>query len=230
MTIVVESVINPAYVNELGNAITCTVKFSTLPAPIPFTATSYDTQSYGVQIYNDCVAGVYGPVTPFNTAKFVTTKQTVGDFDVYCVHADEAGAVIKYNNDDAMERAESTRVSMVTSGSRQYKFLSEQYPPTVLYVGDYNLDLPDIAAGDVVEITSLQPNTTYYCISRKDMLIYAYERLTVSAGNTHYIPAGKHVFIGGGVTDRGAAPLIIAAESQPYTLNVTADVFGLVFS
>lgn len=63
--VIVESLSNPQYTNAEGNSIYCIVKFAHLSESVPFAATSYDPESYGVQIYNDCVAGVYGPIAPY---------------------------------------------------------------------------------------------------------------------------------------------------------------------
>lgn len=61
----VENVIEPKYVNASGTAIDCKVKFTEFNDFVPFCATSYDVEPYGIQIYNNCVAGIYGPVAPF---------------------------------------------------------------------------------------------------------------------------------------------------------------------
>lgn len=62
----VDDVKNPKYVNAENTVIDCSVKFAEFPEYVPFGATNYDPEPYGVQIYNDCVAGKYGPVAPFN--------------------------------------------------------------------------------------------------------------------------------------------------------------------
>ena len=61
----VQNVVNPTYKNAEGTVIDCQVKFAEFADYLPFAATSYDVEPYGVQIYNDCVAGVYGPVAPY---------------------------------------------------------------------------------------------------------------------------------------------------------------------
>lgn len=61
----VENVIDMRYTTSDNTVIDCKVKFAELPGYVPFAATSYDSAPYGVQIYNDCVAGRYGPITPF---------------------------------------------------------------------------------------------------------------------------------------------------------------------
>ena len=71
MDIIVESLTNPVYANEQGNAINCIIKFAHLSSPVPFAATNYDLEPYGVQIYNDCVAGVYGPIAPYVPPPFI---------------------------------------------------------------------------------------------------------------------------------------------------------------
>jgi hypothetical protein len=65
MKFTVDSVTSPKYANESGDTIECLVKFSYLPEPIWFGATSYDVEPHGVQIYQDCVAGKYGLVAAY---------------------------------------------------------------------------------------------------------------------------------------------------------------------
>lgn len=63
--VVIESVLNPVYANDVGNSIVCMVKFSHLPEAVPFGATSYDTEEYGVQLFNSLVAGDFGLIAPY---------------------------------------------------------------------------------------------------------------------------------------------------------------------
>lgn len=63
--IIIESVVNPRYARSDGSVIDCVVKFGHLPAPVSFGATPFDPEPYGVQIYNDCIAGKYGTVAPY---------------------------------------------------------------------------------------------------------------------------------------------------------------------
>jgi hypothetical protein len=65
MVIVIESVSNPVYCNGEGTAINCTVKFQHLPEPVEFTATSYDVEAHGVQLYNSLIAGEFGSIAPY---------------------------------------------------------------------------------------------------------------------------------------------------------------------
>ncbi|ENZ9958595.1 DUF4376 domain-containing protein [Salmonella enterica] len=54
-----------------NGTITADVRFDDLTAPdgtplyLPYTATKYDPEPYGVQLYNDFISGKYGFVTPF---------------------------------------------------------------------------------------------------------------------------------------------------------------------
>lgn len=61
----IEYVLNPIYANSVGNAINCMVKFSHLSDVVPFGATSYDPEEYGVQIFNSLLAGDFGPIAPY---------------------------------------------------------------------------------------------------------------------------------------------------------------------
>ena len=76
----VQTVTDPIYADETGNAINCMVKFVEFPDPLPFTATSYDPEEYGRELYYQLVAGVYGPVAPYvppPPVETVTTAPTV---------------------------------------------------------------------------------------------------------------------------------------------------------
>ena len=60
------SVTNPVWANQAHTAITCMVVFTELgPTPVPFTANQTAAYDYEAQIFNDCAAGVYGPVAAY---------------------------------------------------------------------------------------------------------------------------------------------------------------------
>jgi hypothetical protein len=61
----VEYIKDPVYSNKTGDSINCIIKFVEVPEELPFTATSYDPEPYGRQIYADLVAGQYGPIGPY---------------------------------------------------------------------------------------------------------------------------------------------------------------------
>lgn len=61
----VEDVKNPVYADDTGQAINCDVKFDTVPVYLPFTATSYDPEPHGREIYNQLIAGDWGPIAPY---------------------------------------------------------------------------------------------------------------------------------------------------------------------
>jgi hypothetical protein len=56
---------NPVYGSVDGQTIDLIVKFEELDAEIGFGATSFDPMPYGVELYNNAVAGLYGPIAPF---------------------------------------------------------------------------------------------------------------------------------------------------------------------
>jgi len=56
---------DPKSVNEANTEIDLTVKFVEIADELPFTATPYDTEPYGVELYNNAVAGQYGEVAPY---------------------------------------------------------------------------------------------------------------------------------------------------------------------
>lgn len=63
--IVIESVKNPVYASTRGDEIDSLVKFQHLPAEVEFTASSYDPEEYGVQLYNSLIKGDFGPIAPY---------------------------------------------------------------------------------------------------------------------------------------------------------------------
>lgn len=56
---------NPQWQNVENTIINCEVFFTEFNQFLPFTATPTDPMPYGVEIYNDCVAGLYGEVKPY---------------------------------------------------------------------------------------------------------------------------------------------------------------------
>ena len=61
----IESATNPVYANAEGTNITLQVKFAEFAEVMPFGATSYDSMSYGVDLYNRAKAGEFGAIEPF---------------------------------------------------------------------------------------------------------------------------------------------------------------------
>ena len=60
------SVSNPQWANAEHTLINCDVNFSHLAEEVvPFTASPLDSMEYGVQIYNECVAGNYGDIAEY---------------------------------------------------------------------------------------------------------------------------------------------------------------------
>lgn len=53
---------NPVWNNAENNAISMTVKFEEMTEELPFLATSYDPMPYGVELFNNAVAGNYGAI------------------------------------------------------------------------------------------------------------------------------------------------------------------------
>ena len=56
---------NPIYTDKTGNAINLIVKWEEFPEEMPFCATNYDPEPYGVDLYNRTIAGEFGPIAPF---------------------------------------------------------------------------------------------------------------------------------------------------------------------
>jgi len=56
---------NPAYSDADGQTIDLIVKFYEMASEMSFGATPFDPMSYGVELYNNAVAGLYGPIAPY---------------------------------------------------------------------------------------------------------------------------------------------------------------------
>lgn len=75
----INSVRNPVWVDYAQTAINVEVDFDELDEEyVPFTATPNDVEAHGVLIYNNAIAGVYGPI-----ADFVPPDTIVGDEAMY---------------------------------------------------------------------------------------------------------------------------------------------------
>ena len=59
----ITSLINPIYANADGTQIDCQVTFEELPNEVlPFSATAWDIEPHGIEIYKDLIAGKYGEI------------------------------------------------------------------------------------------------------------------------------------------------------------------------
>ena len=56
---------DPAFVTADSNEIDLTVKFVEIAEELPFTATPFDPEPYGVELFNNAVAGDYGNIAPY---------------------------------------------------------------------------------------------------------------------------------------------------------------------
>lgn len=56
---------NPVWANENGNAIFLIVKWEEFNEEMPFNACSYDTEQYGVDLFNCAATGEFGEVAPY---------------------------------------------------------------------------------------------------------------------------------------------------------------------
>lgn len=66
MTVVYTSVHSPRWADEQKSRIDCFVKFDHYKVEVPFTADARDIEAHGREIFEKCVAGVYGPVADFD--------------------------------------------------------------------------------------------------------------------------------------------------------------------
>lgn len=53
---------NPIWNDATGEAIHLNVKFAEFDEELPFTATSYDSMAYGIELYNRAKAGEFGEI------------------------------------------------------------------------------------------------------------------------------------------------------------------------
>ena len=61
----IQSAKDPTWANEEHTSINLIVKFEEFGDEVPFTATPYDPMPYGVELFNNGVAGDYGTITPY---------------------------------------------------------------------------------------------------------------------------------------------------------------------
>jgi hypothetical protein len=60
------SVSDPVYTSNTPNSgINVTIQLAEFSNPIKFHAMQNDPEPHGVQIYNDLIAGKYGPIAPY---------------------------------------------------------------------------------------------------------------------------------------------------------------------
>lgn len=56
---------DPVFANKENDAINLIVKFVEISDEMPFTATPYDTEPYGVELFSNSIAGDYGTISPY---------------------------------------------------------------------------------------------------------------------------------------------------------------------
>lgn len=56
---------DPVYASQESTTINLMVKFVEMAEVLPFTAAPHDSMPYGVELYNNAVAGMYGPIAPY---------------------------------------------------------------------------------------------------------------------------------------------------------------------
>lgn len=61
------SVRNPQWANEDGTAINCLVRTNTLHQEVPFTATPYDSEAHGREIFDRCLTREFGDIAPMES-------------------------------------------------------------------------------------------------------------------------------------------------------------------
>ena len=65
ITIIAETIRSPRFVSEDGSQINCFVKFSHMKEEHEFTASAYDCEKHGREIWSQCINGAYGEVKAF---------------------------------------------------------------------------------------------------------------------------------------------------------------------
>jgi hypothetical protein len=61
----VEYAKNLVYSSEDGSTIDCIIKFDTVAQELPFTASINDVEEHGRAIYQSCIDGVWGAISPY---------------------------------------------------------------------------------------------------------------------------------------------------------------------
>jgi len=61
----ITSVKYPKYANAEGTMIDCIITTDHYPYDLPFTASSNDPESHGMELYNKIVSGLYGPIAEY---------------------------------------------------------------------------------------------------------------------------------------------------------------------
>ena len=56
---------DPIWNDATGNSIHLTIKWEEFNEELPFGATSYDPEPWGVDLFNRAVAGEFGEIAPF---------------------------------------------------------------------------------------------------------------------------------------------------------------------
>jgi hypothetical protein len=56
---------DPVYGDSTGNCIVLIVKWEEFNEEMPFGATTYDPEQYGVDLYNRAKAGEFGAIAPY---------------------------------------------------------------------------------------------------------------------------------------------------------------------
>lgn len=65
---------NPYYVSGDGQAIHLTVKWKEFSEEHPFSATQYDSEPHGVELYNRAKAGEFGKISDYVAPQTVTQE------------------------------------------------------------------------------------------------------------------------------------------------------------
>jgi hypothetical protein len=56
---------DPVWANDIDTAINLIVKFVEFTEEMPFTASPNDPMPYGIELFNNAVAGDYGTIAPY---------------------------------------------------------------------------------------------------------------------------------------------------------------------
>ena len=64
MTIIIKTANNPKYTSQ--GMIELTITTDTINTPFQFFASENDVEPYGVELYNNAIAGVYGVIAPYD--------------------------------------------------------------------------------------------------------------------------------------------------------------------
>ncbi|EAW1164263.1 DUF4376 domain-containing protein [Salmonella enterica] len=140
-----------------NGTITADVRFDDLTAPdgtplyLPYTATKYDPEPYGVQLYNDLISGKYGFVTPFTATPDMIQSakdQKHAEINAWRNTQENLSYVFQFNNHEwDYGKDTQERLSLSVQMAKQNKL-----PGGFIWTDADNNDVP-VSAGELLNLS-----------------------------------------------------------------------------